>query len=67
MSEKIDLEQTESTVAPATLSKGQRFKRHCAKRWWCWLISFIIFVIVVVIVMYVPPPFQKVRELMDLW
>lgn len=65
MSEKTAPQYTEN-VTPATLTKGQRFKGHCVRRWWCWLISFIIFVIVAVIVVYVPFPFHRVRELIRL-
>ncbi|KAF8427717.1 hypothetical protein EV426DRAFT_365340 [Tirmania nivea] len=62
MSEKVD---PENSVGSATPTNGQRFKRHCARRWWCWLISFIIFVIVVVIVVIygiIPPVAQKALD-----
>lgn len=65
MSEKVDPEYTKNAVAPATITKGQRFKRHCVRRWWCWLISFVIFVIVVVIVVIygiIPPVAQKTLD-----
>lgn len=65
MSEKVDPEYTEDSVAPARPTKRQRFKRHCARRWWCWLISFIIFVIVAVIVVIygiIPPVAQKALD-----
>lgn len=65
MSERVDLESKENSVAPAPPTKGQRFKRHCARRWWCWLISFIIFdVVAVIVVIYgiIPPVAQKTLD-----
>lgn len=64
MSEKIDPEYTENIAAPAA-TRGERFKRHCARRWWIWLVGFIVFVIVVVIVVIygiIPPVAQKTLD-----
>lgn len=41
----------EAAVTPAApLTKGQRFKRHCARRWWIWLIGVLLFIVVLVII-----------------
>lgn len=49
MSEKAEPEQIETVTGP-TATRGERFKRHCARRWWMWLVGFVVFVVVVVIV-----------------
>lgn len=65
--EKRDPEHIEETgVAPgAPLTKGQRFKRHCARRWWWWLIGVIVFLVVLVIIILfaiVPAVAQKTMD-----
>ncbi|KAF8473241.1 hypothetical protein BDZ91DRAFT_714249 [Kalaharituber pfeilii] len=62
---KEDPEHTEAVIGTAPLSKSQRFKRHCARRWWIWLIGFLIFVLVIVIIVIygiIPPVAQKTLD-----
>lgn len=64
ITEKRDPEHVEETgVAPgAPLTKGQRFKRHCARRWLWWLIGVLVFIVVLIIIIIfaiVPAVAQK--------
>lgn len=62
MSEKPDPDHAEHDVAA---TKGERIKRHCMRRWWMWLIGFIIFHVVIVIIIIfgiIPPVAQKTLD-----
>lgn len=46
MARSTDKGQTEyiedAGTSPSKLSRGQRFKRHCGRRWWIYLIVFLL-------------------------
>ncbi|EPS35314.1 hypothetical protein H072_11308 [Dactylellina haptotyla CBS 200.50] len=51
MSDKGEkIETIEDAGSPAlSQTRGQRFKRHCGRRWWIYLIAFIVIVLAVVL------------------